>query len=88
VTAVYASCFGDGRPPRTDYGTTCGSLPTWVYRHLGVPAFDVEGFDPPIELAALLDEHTPAMMTEYVERHCAALAGVLRASAAGQLASG
>lgn len=77
VTAAYTQSFGDGRQPRTAYFTTSGSLPTWVYRHLGVPAFDVEGCDTPIEKAASLDEHTPAMLAEYVSRHAAALVGLM-----------
>lgn len=64
--------------PQLVFGCSAGSLPTWTYRRLGVPGFDLEkGSEEPAEEAAVRDEATPEMLTDYQERHFRGIKAVL-----------
>ncbi|MHB9110916.1 MAG: M14 family metallopeptidase, partial [Armatimonadota bacterium] len=65
------------------FSTSAGSLPNYVYRTFGVPAFDLEGDDNPDEQPAVVDQTTPELLRMYQERHYRGLNALLTACAEG-----
>lgn len=59
-------------------GTTCGSLPSYVYQRLHMPAFDVEWDGNPAFKNSHYDLTTPAMLADCRERHYQGLRAVLK----------
>ena len=79
VTAYTRGFQGDRRKTdRPRYLCTVGSLPTWCYRHGGIPCFDVEGSRKrPVEESAATDKTTRTMLHEYQQRHYRGIVSVL-----------
>ena len=60
------------------FGTTAGSLPTWLFESAGVPAFDLEGGLDKAALEKCRYDHTDrALIDEYRERHYRGVRAVL-----------
>lgn len=61
---------------------SAGSLPAWAFQQRGVPGFDLEGGTLKLGYGATSQqEHTPALLVEYIERHYRAVRNVLRSLA-------
>ena len=68
------------------FGCSAGSLPTWLYEHARVPAFDLEGGLNPTSLSQCRKDETDLkLLKEYQDRHFAAIRAVLEAIAEGKL---
>ena len=61
-----------------------GSLPHWVYRRFGVPAFDLELGPDPDAKACIQDGTTRQMLDTYRERHYGGLVRVLESLNTGR----
>lgn len=59
------------------FGTSAGSLPTWLYNLGGIPAFDLEGRRDGGEAACITDRTDRALVTDYQQRHARAIAEVI-----------
>lgn len=64
------------------HGTSAGSLPTWCYRELNVPAFDLEISSRETEARAkcVVDQTDRPLLKEYQQRHTNGLRAVLEAT--------
>lgn len=65
------------------YACSSGSLPHWVYRRFGVPAFDLELGPDPDAKACVRDGTTREMLDAYRERHTGGLVNVLECLSKG-----
>lgn len=62
------------------FGTSAGSLPTWCYRELKIPAFDLEISSRETEARAkcVVDKTDRPLLKDYQQRHTAGLHAVLQ----------
>jgi len=79
----WAQCYRDGMYPRREaasvvsFACTSGSLPHWLYREYGIPAFDLELGTNDDARPCIRDETTPELLDIYRDRHFNALVAVL-----------
>jgi hypothetical protein len=81
VTA-YSAGFRDVEKEGTllRYGTTAGSVPAYVYKKFGIPAFDMEYRtvkDDKKERACVIGKTTPELLNEYTEYHTKGIMNVM-----------
>ena len=82
LAEAFTAAFLPERPVSADccyFGTDSGSLPTWVYREFGVPAFDLElGGELPDRTAIVGDKVTLVILEDYRRRYAAALCATFK----------
>jgi predicted deacylase len=88
---AFADAFGAGMAPEFEeqdffaYGTSAGSLPTYCYRELGIPAFDIEmsGREKEPLRKCRADLTDRPLLREYQQRHLSGVTNLLRTIAQG-----
>ena len=82
LATTYSHAMEPDQPPRNPlgFGTTAGSLPTWCYRELGIPAFDLEISSHETEARAkcVVDKTDRPLLHKYQQRHTNALRAILQ----------
>ena len=72
----------EGRHLRMRFSCAPGSLPAWLYRELGIPAFDLEHDGNEDSRPALIDRTDRKLLELYQERHYGGIKAVLEMLAA------
>lgn len=71
--------YRDAKQEKIYFMCTAGSLPTWGYKELDMPAFDLEAPFDPADLAQCKQDHTDqALLKKYQEKHLKGIIALLK----------